>query len=150
MWGPQGFKMVGPLVKLAEVRGAELDRKSGKGMRELEEKRRGTSEHLYLPQHRAAAPPTPCRTRRAVRWLRGPARPHGVIHRYSLLPIFRGTIRTESDMSTHPARPMSYRAANSALKRLGEIAGYRYPIHYYCFRRWVANEANRKLNRECD
>lgn len=61
------------------------------------------------------------------------------------IPIFRGTVRTESGVSTHPTRPMSYRAANNALKRLGEIAGYRYPIHYYCFRRWVANEANRKL-----
>jgi Protein of unknown function (DUF3435) len=40
---------------------------------------------------------------------------------------------------------MSYSTANDALKRLGELAGYRYPIHYYCFRRWVANEANRKL-----
>jgi hypothetical protein len=39
---------------------------------------------------------------------------------------------------------MSYRVANEGLKRLGELAGYRYPIHYYCFRRWVANESNRK------
>jgi hypothetical protein len=45
--------MVGLLVKLAEVRGAELDRTEGKGMRELKEKRRGTSGHLYLPQHQA-------------------------------------------------------------------------------------------------
>ena len=29
-WGPQGLRMVRPLVKLAEVRGAELDRKGDK------------------------------------------------------------------------------------------------------------------------
>jgi hypothetical protein len=46
-----------------------------------------------------------------------------------------------SSVHTHPAWPMSYRTANG----LGEVAGYRYLIHYYCFRRWVANEANRKL-----
>jgi Protein of unknown function (DUF3435) len=40
---------------------------------------------------------------------------------------------------------MLYSATNDALKRLGKIAGYRYPLHYYFFRRWVANEANRKL-----
>ena len=60
-------------------------------------------------------------------------------------PIFRGTVQTVSGVHTHPTRPMLYHTANDALKRLGEIAGYRYPIHYYCFRRWVANEANRKL-----
>jgi hypothetical protein len=38
--------MVGPLVKLAEVRGAELDRK-GEGMKELEEKRRGDERAFY-------------------------------------------------------------------------------------------------------
>jgi hypothetical protein len=53
--------MVGPLAKLAEVRGAELGRKGGKGMRELEGKAAGTSQHLYLAQHRAGrlATPTP-------------------------------------------------------------------------------------------
>src|SRR5277367_1685889 len=61
-------------------------------------------------------------------------------------PIFRSTIQTVSGVHTHPTRPMAYRTANDALKWLGELAGYRFPIHYYCFRRWVANEANRKLN----
>ena len=42
---------------------------------------------------------------------------------------------------------MLYRTGNDALKRLGKLAGYHYAIHSYCFRRWVANEANRKLNR---
>ena len=40
---------------------------------------------------------------------------------------------------------MLYRTANNTLKQLGESAGYRHPIHYYCFRRWVANEANHKF-----
>src|ERR1700733_9165122 len=60
-------------------------------------------------------------------------------------PIFRSTLQTVSGVHTHPTRPMSYSTANDALKGLGELAGYRYPIHCYCFRRWVANEANRKL-----
>jgi Protein of unknown function (DUF3435) len=60
------------------------------------------------------------------------------------IPIFRSTVKTVSDISTHPTWPMLYRTANDALKRLGETAGYRHPIHYYCFRRWVVNEANRK------
>jgi Protein of unknown function (DUF3435) len=59
-------------------------------------------------------------------------------------PIFRSTFLTVSGVHTHPTRLMLYRTANDALKRLGEMAGYRYPIHFYCFRRWVANEANRK------
>jgi hypothetical protein len=41
--------MVGPLVKLAEVRGAELDRKGGKGMRELEGKAAG-DEQAFIPR----------------------------------------------------------------------------------------------------
>ena len=61
------------------------------------------------------------------------------------MSIFRSTVKTVSGISTHPTRPMLYRTANDALKRLGETAGYRHPIHYYCFRRWVANEANCKL-----
>jgi hypothetical protein len=45
---PQGLRMVGPLVKLAEVRGAELGRKGGKGMRELEGKAAG-DERAFIP-----------------------------------------------------------------------------------------------------
>jgi len=81
--------------------------------------------------------------------LRVPGRLHVLPLRFkkSMLstPIFRSTVQTVSGVHTHPTRPMLYPIANEALKRLGEIAGYRYPIHYYCFRRWVANEANRKL-----
>jgi hypothetical protein len=41
--------MVGALVKLAEVRGAELDRKGGKAMRELEGKAAG-DERAFIPR----------------------------------------------------------------------------------------------------
>ena len=69
------MRMVGPLVKLAEVRGAELGRKGGKGMRELEGKAAG-DERAFIP---STAPGWqirrlrhPCRTRRAVRAVTGP------------------------------------------------------------------------------
>jgi Protein of unknown function (DUF3435) len=81
--------------------------------------------------------------------LRVPGRLHVLPLRFKKsmwnIPFFRSPVRTVSSVSTHPTRPILYRTANDALKRLGETAGYRHPIHYYCFRRWVANEANRKL-----
>jgi hypothetical protein len=58
--------------------------------------------------------------------------------------IFRSTVRTASGVVTHATQPRSYHSASDDLKQLGEVAGYRHPIHFYCFRRWVANEANRK------
>jgi Protein of unknown function (DUF3435) len=36
--------------------------------------------------------------------------------------IFRNTVQSVSSVHTNPARPMLYRTANDALKRLGEIA----------------------------
>jgi hypothetical protein len=54
------------------------------------------------------------------------------------------TVRTASGVVTHPTQPGSYHSASDDLKQLGEVAGYRHQIHFYCFRRWVANEANRK------
>jgi len=48
-WGPIGLqRVVRPLVKLAEARGAELDRTGGKGMRELERKAAG-DERAFIP-----------------------------------------------------------------------------------------------------
>jgi hypothetical protein len=80
--------------------------------------------------------------------LRVPKRLHVLSLRFKKsmcsIPIFRSTVQTVSGVSTHPTHPMPYCVANDALKRLGEAAGYRCPIHFYCFRRWVANEANRK------
>ena len=42
------MRVVGPLVKPAEVRGAELGRKGGKGMRELEGKAVG-DKRAFIP-----------------------------------------------------------------------------------------------------
>jgi Protein of unknown function (DUF3435) len=39
---------------------------------------------------------------------------------------------------------MRYDSSNSALKDIGESAGYEDPLDHYNFRRWTANEANRK------
>jgi hypothetical protein len=49
--------------------------------------------------------------------------------------IFRSIIQIVSSVYIYSTRPMLYRIVNNALKRLGEIAEYRYPIYYYCFRR---------------
>jgi Protein of unknown function (DUF3435) len=43
-------------------------------------------------------------------------------------PIFRSTVQTVSGVRTHPTRPMQYYTANDALKRLGELAGYHFPL----------------------
>ena len=71
--------------------------------------------------------------------LRVPGRLHVLLLRFkkskSNTPIFRGTVNTKSGVYTHPTCTMSYLVVNESLKRLGELAGYRYPIHYYCFRR---------------
>jgi hypothetical protein len=60
------------------------------------------------------------------------------------ISIFRGTVKTVSGVYIYPTRIMLYRVANEGLKWLEELAGYRYLIHYYCFRRWMTNESNRK------
>jgi hypothetical protein len=52
--------------------------------------------------------------------------------------------RSVSGIDVHPTLPMTYRTGNNALQRLGELAGYRHSIKYYCFRRWIANTANSK------
>lgn len=91
-----------------------------------------------------------CLTPELLHKLRVPSRLHCLSLRFkkSMLntPTFRSTVQTVSGVDTHPIRPMLYRTGNDALKQLGELAGYRYAIHSYCFRRWVANQANRKLN----
>jgi hypothetical protein len=87
----------------------------------------------------------PCFTLGLLHKLRVPDRLHvlPLPFKRSILntPIFRSTVQAASGVHTHPTRPMLYHTTNDALKRLEEIAGYRYPIHYYYFRRYVANEA---------
>ena len=69
--------------------------------------------------------------------LRVPSRLHCLPLRFkkSMLntPIFRSTVQTVSGVDTHPTRPMLYRTSNDDLKWLGELTGYRYTIHSYCF-----------------
>ena len=48
------------------------------------------------------------------------------------------------DGRTDFKKPMSYEMAHFSLQRLGRVAGFRYSIKSYCFRRWVANETNSK------
>jgi hypothetical protein len=83
-----------------------------------------------------------------LRKLRVPKRLHVLPLRFKKsmhnISIFRSTVRTASGVVTYPTQPRSYHSASDDLKRLGEVAGSRHPIHFYCFRRWVANEANRK------
>ena len=54
-------------------------------------------------------------------------------------PLFPHTGRDEH---TDFTKPMSYKMAHFSLQRLGRVAGFRYSIKSYCFRRWVANETN--------
>ncbi len=58
--------------------------------------------------------------------------------------IFRGTVKTVFSVYIYSIRTILYRVANNNLKRVKELAGYRYLIYYYYFRRWMANESNRK------
>jgi hypothetical protein len=60
------------------------------------------------------------------------------------VPLFRQPVQTEYGTRIHPTLPMKYDTSNSSIKSLGEAVGYRYPVQHYCFRRWTANEANRK------
>ena len=64
--------------------------------------------------------------------LRVPSRLHALPLRFKKdmwnTPIFRSTVQTVSAIHTHPTRPMLYHTANNYLKRLGEIAGYRYRL----------------------
>ncbi|KAM0800601.1 hypothetical protein BDR22DRAFT_789749, partial [Usnea florida] len=57
-------------------------------------------------------------------------------------PLFPHTGR---DGHTDSTKPMSYKMAHFSLQRLGRVAGFRYSIKSYCFRRWVANETNNAL-----
>jgi hypothetical protein len=60
--------MVGPLVKLAEVRGAELDRK-GEGMKELEGKAAGGRASILYLARNGFSKQSLDHSPRVVRWL---------------------------------------------------------------------------------
>jgi hypothetical protein len=52
--------------------------------------------------------------------------------------------QTPYGMQVHPTEPMGYTTSDKALKQMGIDASYNISITHYCFRRWTANEVNRK------
>jgi hypothetical protein len=62
------------------------------------------------------------------------------------VPVLRRMEQTPYSFEVHPDLPMKYESSNEALKDIGEGLGYeKLPTHYN-FRRWVANEVNRKFS----
>lgn len=64
-------------------------------------------------------------------------------------PLIRRIVQTPYGMQVHPTEPMRYGTSDKALKQTGQDAGYEIPITHYAFRRWTANEANRKSPQKC-
>jgi hypothetical protein len=60
------------------------------------------------------------------------------------IPVLRRMRQTPSGVEVDPILSMTYDSSNSALKDLGEGLGYEEPVQHYNFRRWAANEVNRK------
>jgi hypothetical protein len=60
------------------------------------------------------------------------------------VPLLRHIEQGPYGARVHPEELMRYDTSNTALKRLGNDAGYEMSIDHYAFRRWTANEANRK------
>lgn len=60
------------------------------------------------------------------------------------LPLLRRVQRTPYGHEIHPTSPMSYDSSRQGLKDLGEDAGFEDNLGHYNYRRWTANEANRK------
>ena len=60
------------------------------------------------------------------------------------LPLLRRVVRTQYGYGVHPTLPMTYDSSRLALKDLGEDGGFENNLGHYNFRRWTANEANRK------
>jgi hypothetical protein len=59
-------------------------------------------------------------------------------------PLLRRLERTPYGYQVHPTLPMNYDSSRQALNYLGEDAGFEDVLGHYNFRRWTANEANRK------
>jgi hypothetical protein len=60
------------------------------------------------------------------------------------LPLLRRVVRTQYGYGVYPTLPMTYDSSRLALKDLGEDGGFEDNLGHYNFRRWTANEANRK------
>lgn len=60
-------------------------------------------------------------------------------------PILRRFERTPYGYELHKSLSMTYESSRQALKELGRDAKFEDDIGHYNFRRWTANEVNRKL-----
>ncbi|KAI9888766.1 MAG: hypothetical protein M1814_006460 [Vezdaea aestivalis] len=63
-------------------------------------------------------------------------------------PILRGLRRDSSGVEIDDWLPLSYRYDNDAIHRLGDLAGFRHSIKFYCFRRWTANTLNKNVTEQ--
>ena len=52
--------------------------------------------------------------------------------------------RTPYGYQVHPTLPINHNSGRQVLNDLGEDAGFEDVLGHYNFRRWTANEANRK------
>ncbi|KAJ5182143.1 hypothetical protein N7449_012290, partial [Penicillium cf. viridicatum] len=59
-------------------------------------------------------------------------------------PLLRWFNRTTCGYELHPSLPMTYESSRRALHELGRDARFENDIGHYNFRRWTANEVNRK------
>jgi hypothetical protein len=60
------------------------------------------------------------------------------------IPVLRRVVRTPYNYAVHRTLPMTYDSSRLALINLGEDAKFEDRLSHYNFRRWTANEANRK------
>jgi Protein of unknown function (DUF3435) len=61
------------------------------------------------------------------------------------ITLLRHIEQTPYGVRVHYEKPMKYKTSNNLLKQLEKYAGYDINIDDYAFRRWTANEANRKI-----
>ena len=62
------------------------------------------------------------------------------------LPVLRRMKQTPYGVKVDPTLPMTYDSSNLALKHIREGLGYEDPLDHYNFRRWAANEVNRRCS----
>lgn len=60
-------------------------------------------------------------------------------------PLLRHVHSTEYGLELHKSLPMAYTSSREALRELGRDAKFEDDIGHYNYRRWTANEVNRKL-----
>jgi hypothetical protein len=58
--------------------------------------------------------------------------------------VLRRMRQTPSGIEIDLILPITYDSSNSALGDLGEGLKFEKPVYHYNFRRWAANEVNRK------